>query len=1832
MTTPLDLDAIRQDLSGTTVGAGPARKEVTDLPPQREPEFAEWAHRYRVTDLDHPDSHYDYRGAFLAGATPDAAGHWPDTWKQHGEPTFSVESKYSTGPDDGGRWQDGKFVKPGTPRPPVDLVALAEDLKPKAPPGPPPPPKLYSLNEAARRITDAASTPAILGGGDDAIQRILDQTSPDAINHVYRFSRQATGPTGAELLGGSAATGETLKQILYMEAMGPVIGRFVEGLGSVGMAALERASPELALGLQRALSGLAGRGATVASRGVVGAAGGAAGGAAFGAGTAALENQPIGEGAKVGAEVGGTLGGVVGAVSGAAYRVPPRINRTPSGKDPFQVLGLDPRTATPADVERAFRDMALKHHPDVPPDVRAERGGPVDPTAADAGFRDAVDARQAANDYLEKIGRRGTGQPTAPRQPGPAVQRGRRLPKAPVDEEAAARAEAEQRYADQERKQREQRGRETLEPLPAEGEGPARGFVVTGKRATPPVPPDEPWRQGGTRGMQKPVTTPVPAPAPRYDYVEARGRIHDAIEQMEDAAIAGRRGEAPPDLTAAEQTLAAEQPRYEQATGGTYVSDLRRRIADAKALSTVPKAQDVTEPAYRQQIEHLDAAHAGTVEGQEDQLRAYVSFERALRTPGATAEQRGALQPYIDVIHRRLEEMPHASITYDAPAGPDKVVKEALARDVAGIARNFAPIAVMREQGATDRQIIEHVARALGRQGGRQGGDDQLIVSWKGGKSPWYKVAVPSGAETKLAGQQLAKTIRAMFKIPKPGGPPTTQMPHSVPAAAEPGVSQETPEVVEETAPKKKKSGNRPVGTEKVLARHAELTAQIARDEQVAAHHTTQYTAPGNKIKGDEPHLLFTRTAGSGYSALGRLRQAERRLKDLEKLMTAEELAEAHKRAPDIASAAALEANEKVNAPAEREAEAKRGMEALPERQAIEGEGVAPGAPHDEAAVQEGLFGEPTLKGKEQAELLPETAGVPTAKLKGTKIGPEDVGRVKREGAEPEGEVPGELIDANHPEYEDLARKLASNLGQKLRGDIEKALVAAGHDEAEVKAMGDADLSHRALNDDILSPQQQSDVLDVLWASPQTGAIGGGRPKMPAQPSTSPARSIRDEFRRQLYPEKRGQAAVDAGRLLRRHIGEWRRGQAVRVERLKDFRSKVPSLKTPEGIQWYDRAEGGKAQVSPELQEPNDIIRKFYTDLTADVQNLGTGKLETPIENYMAHIWEDPAKAKDQMGRMMGRRPLQGGKTFLRQRSIPKVVDGLKAGLKPVTDNPIDLNLLKMREMSKYVMAHRFMADAKEEGLAQFFTIGKSGPDGWTRIDDPTFAVYGRSDEGELVIRGHYWMPEVAARVVNNYLSPGLRGNPIFDAWMGLGNALNQATLGVSGFHAGFVTFESVISDTARSVGRVLAGQNPLKGFRGPAASLTYLVRGVGLRRAYLNPGTGGILEQRMAAMLARAGGQHVMDPTYQNNSVANLKKAIRNNQPIRALIHTAGAVLQGLAYPTMELYVPLVKLGAFAQLAESELERLGPLASDADVDKAMQSVYHSIDNRFGQVSYDTRFWNNAVKHALMASIRAVGWDAGSVDELVGGLRDALREKKDSLRLHYLIALPLVAGLLSILWQYALTGEGPESVQDVYEPRDGTHDQYGNPNRMTLATYMKDIIHFGRHPVRTVEGKLHPVLSFLGGIISNRDFYGNKWRNPHDPLTQQLKQFEEYVRESFTPISIRNVQEAKRRGESAFRVITPFFGITPASREAIRTPAQNLMAELLHERTPPLTPAQRQRADSLGLQRAEESGDDKLVRTFRRLTPDERAMVYKVANAHERELWAPWLERRRGHG
>ena len=107
-------------------GLDPFAPEQTFLSPLQEALFHQWLQKNQdvqgVRGWDQPDSRYDIRGFFankdaLAGWKP--GEHGTDLYKQHGHPTFSVESIYSRGLQDGGQWIPGSPDERGLIQPPM---------------------------------------------------------------------------------------------------------------------------------------------------------------------------------------------------------------------------------------------------------------------------------------------------------------------------------------------------------------------------------------------------------------------------------------------------------------------------------------------------------------------------------------------------------------------------------------------------------------------------------------------------------------------------------------------------------------------------------------------------------------------------------------------------------------------------------------------------------------------------------------------------------------------------------------------------------------------------------------------------------------------------------------------------------------------------------------------------------------------------------------------------------------------------------------------------------------------------------------------------------------------------------------------------------------------------------------------------------------------------------------------------------------------------------------------------------------------------------------------------------------------------------------------------------------------------------------------------------------------------------------------------------------------------------------------------------------------------------------------------------------------------------
>jgi hypothetical protein len=133
---------------------------------------------------------------------------------------------------------------------------------------------------------------------------------------------------------------------------------------------------------------------------------------------------------------------------------------------------------------------------------------------------------------------------------------------------------------------------------------------------------------------------------------------------------------------------------------------------------------------------------------------------------------------------------------------------------------------------------------------------------------------------------------------------------------------------------------------------------------------------------------------------------------------------------------------------------------------------------------------------------------------------------------------------------------------------------------------------------------------------------------------------------------------------------------------------------------------------------------------------------------------------------------------------------------------------------------------------------------------------------------------------------------------------------------------------------------------------------------------------------------------------------------------------------------------------------------------------------------------------------------------------------------------------------------------------------------------------FAHAPVSTVEHKINPLFGSIAEMLNNKDFYGNKIYNEDDPLVKKFADLTAYAAKQFIPFSMRNAaQSGKEQGEQGvgkFLPTTPtkaasFFGITPAPKYIVKSPAVNKIDEYMGQQRPEggRTAAQAARSDEM---------------------------------------------------
>lgn len=643
--------------------------------------------------------------------------------------------------------------------------------------------------------------------------------------------------------------------------------------------------------------------------------------------------------------------------------------------------------------------------------------------------------------------------------------------------------------------------------------------------------------------------------------------------------------------------------------------------------------------------------------------------------------------------------------------------------------------------------------------------------------------------------------------------------------------------------------------------------------------------------------------------------------------------------------------------------------------------------------------------------------------------------------------------------------------------------------------------------------------------------------------------------------------------------------ESTRAE-LEPFHRTINALPGTDRLGFIDFVEGNTARtptLTPELTALGQSMKDAFELRKTRLQAMpGTAQAQF-IDDYFPHFWKDPNAARQFAQNFgAGGAGKQGSGASLKARTMPTVADGIRAGLEPLTTDPIEATMRYVASMDRFIAAQQTLDTAKSIGQVKYIkpkVMGASGNPDSFKVPPGWVAIEGRGAQRADGARAY--APEGFARVYNNFISRGIHDigageyGDAYNAVQRASNAITALELGLSGFHAVTMANEAGISKLATGIHDVVGGAKALDAMRilrgvgkaasAPAAPITSYLRGRGLEKVYLGQTPGTPDMAKITDLLEKAGGRgrgagHARD--YQFSAMGSYWKAFKQGAlkaqmqasmadikahpvigPLRQGFAQMGRVLSTVSQPLFEVAIPRLKNGAFYDTMKAWLDANPAAPYDQQV-KAAREIWDSIDNRFGELVNDNVFWNQLLKQSAQLAMRSYSWNLGTVREVGGGAKD-IASGSWSPRAAYVIALPIWVGTMNAVYQKLKTGKNPESVTDLIGGQTGGITPEGTPERVSIPGYQKDVMGWYEDWWQEAMNKRSTLLRVAGELPGNKNWRGDPIFNPEASAPEWLKQFFQYAGENLGPFAIKQMIQGGKEGSNITRP-EQLMGLRPA--------------------------------------------------------------------------------------
>ena len=586
----------------------------------------------------------------------------------------------------------------------------------------------------------------------------------------------------------------------------------------------------------------------------------------------------------------------------------------------------------------------------------------------------------------------------------------------------------------------------------------------------------------------------------------------------------------------------------------------------------------------------------------------------------------------------------------------------------------------------------------------------------------------------------------------------------------------------------------------------------------------------------------------------------------------------------------------------------------------------------------------------------------------------------------------------------------------------------------------------------------------------------------------------------------------------------------------------------------------------PEWKQSQEFYREaFQAEYERDMSN---GVMYEPEENYFARVFVDGPTVEEYFQNKYGKK--WGDPNFTKGRDFEFLEDALKAGYKLKTNNPEIL--YQMRAAASDIAESRINAlrTLAEQGLARKVARGKGvvKTKNYPNGGDPV-----RAPNGDL----YYIDPGIRALFNNAFDTNSLWNQKgaigaIFRGTTALKNPLVMLDLGLSGFHAVHTVAGMVPGSAIARAAQLAASGSVKSGLLEMINGLTYggesgiplagqLKDGIlGNRAVRIFKGevaSKDIMPHELAEqqLMLEGGFSPLLDAKYKSGWRGSFATALRQKS-LTAVPKALLAAMEKSSSWMTEGLVPSLKADVYLKNVTSWIKANPDLAGDSNARAiAFRKIAKSIENRFGQMNYDTMFWKRSVKDWAIWSSLSMGWKYGFMREFVAGpltespsvLHNALRDNLPQGGLRRAIArgeldrtifvmgyLGVTALAYNAISTYIHTGQGPTGWLDYIYPPNGQKNPDGSKQRESNPYYTRDIARM----VKMVDndGVVKGLTEFFGASVGPQvpaikefltgvDSMGHEVSDPSADWLTKFWQRAKHIASEQKPIVIQSLEK-----------------------------------------------------------------------------------------------------------